>query len=264
MNYQGIILAAHRGDRKTCPENTMPAFEAALNAGMDMIETDIHMTRDGELVLIHDRNLKRTAGVDALVDQLSLEEVRKADAGALFAPEFAGTKIPTVREFLELIRDTSMTVNWELKDYPHEVGDEHAFAAADRLWELLCEYDMLDRGVINSFSDRVLEHWVKQHGHRMPIHGQGIYRCQKTCDHADIPQEELYDWCCLYPSDGKGTAMTSPENFEYCKERNIGICLLFPDTEENYRSALALGGVMLTTNDIYEADRILRLLGVRK
>ena len=56
MDGSRIILAAHRGDRKCFPENTMPAFESALRFGVDMIETDVHMTRDGHLVLIHDRS----------------------------------------------------------------------------------------------------------------------------------------------------------------------------------------------------------------
>ena len=79
MNYQGIILAAHRGDRKTCPENTMPAFEAALNAGMDMIETDIRMTKDGELVVFHDEEVSRTTGAKGWVKDMTLAEMRELD-----------------------------------------------------------------------------------------------------------------------------------------------------------------------------------------
>ena len=61
MNRNSIILAAHRGDKKNFPENTMPAFVAAYEAGTDMIETDIHMTKDGELIIMHDRSALRTA-----------------------------------------------------------------------------------------------------------------------------------------------------------------------------------------------------------
>ena len=82
MDGSRIVLAAHRGDRKKYPENTIPAFESALHFGVDMIETDIHMTADGHLVLIHDRNLIRTTGVDGLTDQTSLEDIRRLDAGS--------------------------------------------------------------------------------------------------------------------------------------------------------------------------------------
>ena len=57
MDGNKVILAAHRGDKKKCPENTMPAFENALRFGVDMIETDVHMTSDSASVLIHDRTL---------------------------------------------------------------------------------------------------------------------------------------------------------------------------------------------------------------
>jgi glycerophosphoryl diester phosphodiesterase len=70
MKYDNqIILAAHRGDKKRYPENTIPAFESALKYGTDMIETDVHMTSDGALVLIHDRALKRTTGAEGTTDQ---------------------------------------------------------------------------------------------------------------------------------------------------------------------------------------------------
>ena len=72
MDGSRIILAAHRGDKKKYPENTMPAFESALRLGVDMIETDVHMTSDGHLVLIHDRNLSRTAGFNGFTDQTTL------------------------------------------------------------------------------------------------------------------------------------------------------------------------------------------------
>ena len=71
MDGTRIILAAHRGDKKRYPENTLPAFEAALRFGVDMIETDVHMTRDGHLIIMHDRNLKRTAGYDGFTYEIN-------------------------------------------------------------------------------------------------------------------------------------------------------------------------------------------------
>ena len=197
MDGKRIILAAHRGDRKLCPENTMPAFEAALKLGCDMIEMDLHMTADGELVIMHDRSAKRTAGVDRNIDEMTLAQVKELDAGALFSEEFRGTPVPTVREFCQWLTGNNLMVNWELKDYPKNVGDEHAFACADKLVALIEEYGLESRSMLNSFSDRVIEHLYRQHGHRFPLHGQGIYHCPKTCDHAEISEEEMYDWCCM-------------------------------------------------------------------
>ena len=124
MNGNRVILAAHRGDRVNCPENTMPAFERAVAFGADMIETDVHMTKDGELILLHDRNTQRTTGHEGLTDQMTLAQIKTLDAGGWFSPEFQNTPVPTVAEFIAFIKDKPTMINWELKDYPTQVGDE--------------------------------------------------------------------------------------------------------------------------------------------
>ena len=224
--YHGeIILAAHRGDKKNFPENTMPAFESALRHGVDMIETDVHMTRDGKLIIMHDRSCQRTAGFDGFTNDMTLGEIKELDAGAWFSPELAGTAVPTVKEFIALIKDTDMLVNWELKDYPDEVGEEFAFRSADALVDLILENGLVERSMLNSFSDKVLAHIVQKYGRLFPIHGQGIGPCKRTRDVADIPPEELYDWCCLYPNDWRKSVLDYPEHFAYCLAHDILPCV---------------------------------------
>ena len=263
MNGSRIILAAHRGDKKKYPENTMPAFESALRFGADMIETDVHMTKDGHLVLIHDRNLLRTTGVNGFTDQTTFADIRKLDAGSWFSSDFINTPIPTVEEFILLIKNSNMLVNWELKDYPREVGDTFAFECADRLIATVKKHGLEARSMINSFSDRVLEYVFNKYGSAFPIHGQGIYHCQRTIDTAEISQEKLYNWCCLYPNEKGYTPIDFPENFEYCIQRGILPCVCVPDDLDTYKQYIDLGCRMFTSNDIYEADRILRELGLR-
>ena len=264
MKYDGkVILAAHRGDKKNYPENTMPAFKAALDAGCDMIETDIHMTKDGVLILIHDTSTLRTTGVDMNVNESTYEELSGLDAGATFAPEFAGTKIPTVEEFIELIKDSDMLVNWELKDYPTSLGDELAFATADKLVELIHKHGLSERSMMNSFSDRVLEYVHKKYNAEFTVHGQGIDTCSRSKDEAVISREELYDWCCLYPNVKGGTPLDNPEHFGYCTERGIIPCVCVPDEIDTYKKYIDLGCRMFTSNDVTVGDKILRELGVR-
>ena len=263
MDGSRIILAAHRGDRKCFPENTMPAFESALRFGVDMIETDVHMTSDGHLVLIHDRSLVRTTGANGFTDQTSLGEIRTLDAGAWFSPDFINTPVPTVEEFISLVKNSDMLVNWELKDFPHEVGDDFAFLCADRLIDTIRKHGIEKRSMINSFSDRVLEYVYGKYGSAFPIHGQGIYRCQRTKDTATVKQEELYSWCCLYPNEKGLPPLDFPENFEYCKKHGIIPCVCVPDHMDTYKKYVELGCRMFTSNDIYEADRILKELGLR-
>ena len=258
-----IILAAHRGDRKRAPENTLPAFEKAIAFGADMIETDVHMTRDGELIILHDRNTVRTTGHDGLTDQMTLAEIRALDAGGWFSPEYTNTPVPTVEEFMDLIQDTTILINWELKDYPTEVGDEFALRAADKLMALIEKRGLAERSMVNSFSDRVLEHVRKRYGRKVPIHGQGILQCQRTKDAAQMPQTQLYDWCCLYPDEPGKKPLDYPDNFAYCLDNCILPCVCVPDVREDYECYIALGCRMFTSNDIYRADEILRGAGLR-
>ena len=263
MDGSRIILAAHRGDRRNYPENTMPAFESALRFGADMIETDIHMTSDGHLIITHDRDLVRITGCQGLTDQTTLKEIRELDAGGRFSPRFAGTRMPTVDEFIDLVKGTDILINWELKDFPDNVGDGFAFEVADKLIAAIRANGLEERSMINSFSDRVLEYVRNICGDRIKIHGQGILNCQKTADKATISQEQLYDWCCLYPSVRGYTPLDFPENFEHCIRHGILPCVCVADEVEAYRRYIELGCRMFTSNDIYEADRILRELGLR-
>ena len=92
-----MTVAAHRGDSYCCYENTMEAFEAAIAAGSDMIETDVRMTKDGYLVLLHDASGKRTAADDRKIADMTLEEVRSLNVGSEFHP----LPVPTLEELLQ-------------------------------------------------------------------------------------------------------------------------------------------------------------------
>lgn len=96
------VLIAHRGLDDSYPENTLPAFEAALKLGMG-IEFDIKMTSDQEIVVIHDETLDRTTDGTGNVADMSLAQIRELDAGSWKGNEFAGVKVPTFEEALELI-----------------------------------------------------------------------------------------------------------------------------------------------------------------
>lgn len=96
------VLIAHRGLDDTYPENTLPAFEAALKLGMG-IEFDISMTSDGHIVVIHDDTVDRTTDGSGKVADISLGELREFDAGSWKGDEFAGVKVPTFDEVLQLV-----------------------------------------------------------------------------------------------------------------------------------------------------------------
>ncbi len=99
-DYPEII--AHRGASWDAPENTVPAYELAWEMGAHAVETDVYLSADGEVVCLHDRNLRRTTGLDARVDELTWEELQELDAGAWKGEEWEGVGIPLLSELLAL------------------------------------------------------------------------------------------------------------------------------------------------------------------
>lgn len=140
------LVIAHRGWSAAAPENTLPAFDLALQAGADLVELDYHHTADGVPLVIHDGTLKRTTNSAALwpegeqrVAQRTLAEVRPLDAGAWFKPSFAGTPLPTLEEALTLIQKSGVTL------IERKAGD------APTLARLLRERNWVNAAVVQSF-----------------------------------------------------------------------------------------------------------------
>lgn len=96
-------LCAHRGAMETHPENTIPAFLEAVNAGAHMIEFDVFLTKDEALVVIHDETVDRTTNGTGKVSEFTLQQIKELDAGGWKSSEFAGEKIPTIDEVLEIM-----------------------------------------------------------------------------------------------------------------------------------------------------------------
>jgi glycerophosphoryl diester phosphodiesterase len=112
------LVIAHRGASARAPENTMAAFRLAEAMGADAIELDAKLTRDGHVIIHHDRTLDRTTDGYGRVDRCSLEEIRSLDAGSHFDASFAKERIPTLREVLERLGE-QILVNVELTNYAH-------------------------------------------------------------------------------------------------------------------------------------------------
>jgi glycerophosphoryl diester phosphodiesterase len=98
-------LIAHRGVSAKAPENTLAAFELALStSGIDMIELDVRLTRDEEVIVLHDRTLQRTTTGNGRVRDYTVRELKQYDAGSWFHPRFAAQRLPTLREVIEHVR----------------------------------------------------------------------------------------------------------------------------------------------------------------
>lgn len=108
------LVWAHRGASGYAPENTMPAFEKAVKMGADGIELDVQLTKDGELVVIHDETIDRTSNGSGWVKDLTYAKLARYNYNKLH-PEYANAKIPTLEEVYALVKPTGLTVNVELK-----------------------------------------------------------------------------------------------------------------------------------------------------
>jgi glycerophosphoryl diester phosphodiesterase len=114
-----VEVTAHRGSSLRAPENTLSAIEAAIDDGADYSEIDVQETADGEVVVLHDEDLMRIAGVDRKIWEVSYAELRDLDAGSWFAPEFAGERVPTLQEAIDVARGR-IKLNIELKFNGHD------------------------------------------------------------------------------------------------------------------------------------------------
>lgn len=148
-----MLVVAHRGYSSKAPENTMAAFELALDVGCDGLELDVHLTKDGEVIVVHDHTLERTSNGTGIVEKHTLAELQKLDAGSWFAPEFKGERLPSLREVCELVKDKELLFNVELKVAQ---GYEQL---NQKVLELLNEYDLHERTVISSFNHYALVHF---------------------------------------------------------------------------------------------------------
>ena len=138
-----VQITAHRGSSAVAPENTLSALRQAMQDGADFSEIDVQTTRDGVVVLLHDRDLMRMAGDPRPLESLTLAELRAIQVGGSFGEAFRGETVPTLAEALDLVRDR-MGLNVELK---YNRPDP---TLAPRVIEVLREKDMVDRCVVTS------------------------------------------------------------------------------------------------------------------
>lgn len=139
------MIVGHRGASGLAPENTLPAFQKALDLQVDGVEFDVQRSADGELILFHDEELDRTTNGQGNVWELTLDQLQQLDAGSWFDAGFAGTRILTLREFLTFMRDKACLLFLEIKDPFRYPGIEGEIAT------LIREFDLIERTQVRSF-----------------------------------------------------------------------------------------------------------------
>lgn len=138
---------AHRGFKGEYPENTLLSFKKAIEVGADGIEFDVHLTKDNEVVIIHDETLERTTDGKGFVKDYTLNELRKFNASKCSVEKFGFNAIPTLEEYFVMVRDLDFITNVELKNsiFPYD-GIEKIVC------DLISRYNMEKKVIVSSFN----------------------------------------------------------------------------------------------------------------
>jgi len=148
MTTPGCMVIAHRGASAYAPENTLAAFDLAIQMGASHIELDVHSTRDGHIVVIHDETVDRTTNGSGPVTSHALATLAELDAGSWFAGTFAGERVPTFSEVLERYKGR-VHIHTEIKG--------HSVHLSHRTADLVRRHGMLEQVTITSFQRARLE-----------------------------------------------------------------------------------------------------------
>ncbi|MBQ6420323.1 MAG: glycerophosphodiester phosphodiesterase [Clostridia bacterium] len=149
----GCHVIAHRGANRLAPQNTLPAFQKAIEAGANGFETDVHLTKDGVPVICHNYTVDATSDGRGRIVDYTAGELKKFDFGSYFSEEYKGTAAPTLEEFLQLAAPSDAAViNIELKK-PRDGEKE----IVDKTLQLVKQYGVLDRVIISSFDPLLLK-----------------------------------------------------------------------------------------------------------
>lgn len=146
------LLIAHRGASGEAPENTLAAFQRAIELKSDFVELDIQFYRAGKAVVIHDETVERTTNGRGRIAEMSLEEIRKLDAGSWFGAHFAGEKIPTLEDVIELVKPSSTQLLIEIKK-----GKDLPVGFAKTLVQVTRTHQMISRVIVQSFDHEAVQ-----------------------------------------------------------------------------------------------------------
>jgi glycerophosphoryl diester phosphodiesterase len=150
-----VLVIAHRGASGECPENTLAAFQRAIELGADMLECDVQCSRDGTVVVMHDARVSRTTNGHGLVRCLTWRELKQLDAGAWFGKAFQGERLPTLEDVLTLTAG-KVLLNIEIKRAI--LHTRHTRRTAEKVAALVARSGLQDTILVSSFDPGALAH----------------------------------------------------------------------------------------------------------
>jgi glycerophosphoryl diester phosphodiesterase len=249
LHSPSILVSGHRGLKVSCPENTLLAFQSALDAGVDMLEFDLRLTKDKTVVIIHDETVDRTTNGTGRVGDYLLSDLKQLDAGGWFGTVFEGLKIPTLEELCQWLQAyPNILLNVEVKPSPD------AKEVVDQAVSLLRSYEYLPRCVFTSFDADIIGY----------LHDEYDLKTQ------GFPAESMYNF--IGGPEGTYSKMwavamnmkqLTPQLVREFREIGLQTWCYCPDDKQSVHYALGCGVLMMTCNDPYPAMHIRQLIGQR-
>jgi len=234
---QKPMVIAHRGYCQIAPENTMIAYQKAVDAGADMIEADVNLTKDGVLVMIHDHFLDRTTNATGNVCDYTWKEIQMMDAGIKFDSKFAGTQIPAAEAFLKFILDSGILCCIELKGGATPASR----TIAEKVVALIQKYEAFDVTTISSYYSKATA-YARSLDPRIVVAREKLPDNQPFI-HKDVMEQINETSSPILMFDFQ---IIKQEDVDYLHAQNVALWAWNPCTEEQIKQVLDMGidGVM--------------------
>ncbi len=246
LDKGNILVAGHRGCGAFYPENTLLSVQKALDMEVDMIEFDLNLTKDKVVVLMHDNTVDRTTNGTGYIHDMTLDEIKELDAGGKFGKIFEGLKVPTLREFCELIKPhKDILLNVEIKEKTYET--------VDLSMEILREYGLIDRCVFTCFDASIVAYMYDYYG--VKTQGFPKEKMQNFIDGENGTYSKLF-------AVGIDMKIITPERVREFEDIGILPWSYCPDAEELVHKSIHCGARLMTCNNPLPALKIVKAKGL--
>lgn len=230
----GVGIVSHRGAAALAPENTLTAFQIAIDQGVDFVEADVRVTADGIPVLMHDLDVDRTTNGSGLLESLTLEQVKALDAGSWFDTQFAGEPVPTLNDFVDLLVPAPTRAFIELKGEwtPEQISAVVELMRANGLW---------NRVVFESFEVPNLE--------MLRLQAPEFATMLLTRELGDATLDMAIDLRVSAIGARKQLFLEDPAFVAHVREAGIGAMVYTLNTADQWERAVELGIDFIITDD---------------
>lgn len=243
-NHKTFVLG-HRGYSEKFPENTMESFAAcASDKRIDGIELDVHLCKSGEVVVAHDGNLKRTAGIDRYIEDMDWEELSTIDVGSFKSGEFSSCRMPLLKDLFESFGNR-FAYDIELKV---EKGRKYK-KLCKYVWDLICTYNLEENVMVSSFNPKALRYFNKIC--MMSVPTADIY-----CEDSNIPYILRHGWGHHISQSSYSKPSFEQVNEEFVKKLNLEVIAWTVNSPEVAEKLLKTPGCkgLIGNNPVLLAD----------